>query len=102
MRCRQRQWDRKGLTVEFLIVILVFYVGAVLITRALRRRSGVPTEPQPPQPATDKQRAYLSALQREKPGAAICYRAWELLTCGMRRSLERASAAIERIKRSVT
>ena len=83
---------------EYLIVGLVFYVGAVLITRALRRRSGVPTEPQPPQPATDKQRAYLSALQREKPGAAIVLSGlgitdvWdEALT------IERASAAIDRI-----
>ena len=77
---------------------LVFYVGAVLITRALRRRSGVPTEPKPPQPATDRQRGYLSSLQRDKPGAANVLSGlgivdvWdEALT------LERASAAIDRI-----
>ena len=84
---------------EFLIVVLVFYVGAVLITRALRRRSGVPTEPQPPQPATDRQRGYLSSLQREKPDAASSVLAdlgitdvWDKAL-----TLERASAAIDRI-----
>ena len=88
---------------EYLIVGLVFYVGAVLITRALRRRSGVPTEPQPPQPATDRQRGYLSSLQRDKPGAASV-----LADLGISDpwnpdlTLERASEAIERIKRSVT
>ena len=83
---------------EYLIVGLVFYVGAVLITRALRRRSGVPTEPKPPQPATDRQRGYLSGLQRDKPGAASVLAdlgitdVWdEALT------LERASEAIDRI-----
>ena len=89
---------------EYLIVGLVFYVGAVLITRALRRRSSsVPTEPQPPQPATDRQRGYLSGLQRDDPGAARVLAdlgitdVWDTAL-----TLERASEAIDRIKRSVT
>ena len=84
---------------EFLIVVLVFYVGAVLITRALRRRSGVPTEPQPPQPATDRQRGYLSYLQREKPDAARVLADLEITDVwDTELTLARASEAIDRIR----
>ena len=85
---------------EYLIVVLVFYVGAVLITRALRRRSSsVPTEPQPPQPATDRQRGYLSSLQRDKPDAASSVLADLGITdvWDPELTLERASEAIDRI-----